>query len=51
MNQKVVKDKWGVKLKFPERSCSECKRNPCFSGIENCKCDFAKYGCKLYSNK
>lgn len=48
---KVVKDKFGVKLKYPERSCKNCKKYPCFSGITNCKSDFAKYGCIYYIEK
>lgn len=46
----VVKDKFGVKLKFPDRSCKKCKRYPCFEGINNCVCDFASYGCNIYSD-
>lgn len=46
---KVEKDKFGVKLKYPERSCKDCKKYPCFEGIKNCVSDFAKYGCTLYS--
>lgn len=46
---KVEKDKFGVKLKYPERSCKNCKKYPCFEGIGNCASDFAKYGCTLYS--
>lgn len=45
---KVVKDEYGVKLKYPERSCSICKCNPCFDGIDKCSSDFAKYGCIYY---
>ena len=48
---KVVKDKFGVKLKYPERSCKNCKKYLCFSGITNCKSDFAKYGCIYYIEK
>ena len=48
---KVIRDKFGIKLKYPNRSCKECKKYPCFSGITNCKSDFAKYGCTLWSNK
>jgi hypothetical protein len=44
------KDKNGVKLKFPDRTCKECKRYPCFIGIENTLSDFAKYGCIFYSD-
>ena len=48
---KIVKDKFGVKLKYPQRSCKNCKKYPCFNGIINCKSDFAKYGCIYYSEK
>lgn len=43
-----LKDKFGVKYKFPTRSCKNCKKYPCFQGIKLCKCDFAKYGCLYY---
>lgn len=43
-------DKYGVKYKHPERSCIECKKYPCFRGIEHLACDFAKYGCIEYAN-
>lgn len=45
---KVVKDKWGIKLKYPTRSCIECGLYPCFENMQRCKCNFAKYGCKLW---
>lgn len=41
----VEKDKYGVKLKYPDRSCKNCKKYPCFPGINNCVSDFASYGC------
>ena len=44
----LEKDKFGVKLKFPNRSCTSCKKYPCFSGIKKCLSDFAKYGCVYY---
>lgn len=34
--------------KYPERSCNKCKNYPCFSGQENMKADYAKYGCKNF---
>ena len=46
---KVARDKFGVKLKYPLKSCLECKKYPCFEGIKNCVCDFAQYGCIYYS--
>lgn len=45
---RLDKDSAGVKYKHLDRTCKECKRFPCFEGIEICKCDFAKYGCRLY---
>lgn len=45
----VIKDEYGVKLKFPERECTNCKKYPCFKGIEKCRSCFAKYGCKRYT--
>lgn len=47
---KIIRDKFGTKLKYPDRSCKECAKYPCFDGITNCKSDFAANGCKLYSN-
>lgn len=44
----ITKDKSGVKLKYPNRTCKKCKLYPCFDGIESCRCDFSSYGCKLY---
>ena len=45
---RIDKDSEGVKYKYLDRSCRQCKRCPCFEGIEICKCDFAKYGCRQY---
>jgi len=47
----MEQDKFGVKLKFPKRSCSMCNKYPCFDGIKKCKSDFAKYGCTYYREK
>lgn len=47
---KVIRDKYGTKLKYPDRSCKECAKYPCFDGIDKCKSDFSKFGCKLWSN-
>lgn len=44
----VVKDRSGVKLKFPNRRCKDCKKYPCFRGIDKCVSDFASYGCVYY---
>lgn len=50
-SQEVEKDKYGVKLKFPNRTCKYCKKYPCFIGIEKCVSNFAAYGCTYYSAK
>ena len=47
---KVKKDEYGVKLKYPNRSCKKCKKYPCFGEINKCSSDFAKYGCILYKS-
>lgn len=44
------KDRDGVKYKYPERTCKDCSRYPCFGGIERSVCDFAKYGCVHYKD-
>ena len=44
----LLEDKDGVKYKYPDRTCKQCRKYPCFTGIENSKCDFAKYGCTKF---
>ena len=44
-NLKIVKDDYGIKLKFPERSCEKCKKFPCFPEIDKTSSNFAAYGC------
>jgi len=46
---KPKKDKYGIKLKFPNRTCKKCRKYPCFDGISKCLSDFAKHGCTYYS--
>ncbi len=48
--QKFDKDAEGVVYKHPERTCKNCKKYPCFRGIEKSVCDFAKYGCRDYED-
>lgn len=48
---KAIRDKFGIKLKYPDRTCKECSKYPCFVGMTKCLSDFAKYGCFLWSNK
>lgn len=43
------KDRWGIEYKFPLRTCKDCKKYPCISGMNRCKCDFARYGCLDYA--
>lgn len=45
---RVSRDKFGIKYQFPNRTCIDCKKYPCFQGIQNCVCNFAAYGCKYY---
>lgn len=45
---RVEKDKYGVKLKHPNRKCIECQRYPCFPEIHICSSNFAAYGCTKY---
>ena len=47
----IEKDKFGVKLKFPNRKCIQCIRYPCFKGITRCSSNFASYGCVYYRSK
>ena len=42
------KDKFGIKLKFPNRNCKQCQRYPCFPEINKCMSNFAAYGCTYY---
>lgn len=44
----MEKDKDGVKLRYPDRECTKCKKYPCFIGFDKCKCNFPAYGCLLY---
>ena len=46
----IDKDKFGVKLKFPNRECKQCQRYPCFTGIDKCYSNFASCGCFLYKS-
>lgn len=47
---KIDKDKFGVKLKFPDRDCKQCQRYPCFPEINKCISNFAAYGCTYYKD-
>lgn len=43
-----MKDKYGVKYKYPKRHCKDCSYYPCFIGMSLCRADFAMYGCTEY---
>lgn len=45
----VHRDKDGIKLKYPERTCSQCKKYPCFDKMDILNFDFAKYGCSDFT--
>lgn len=47
----IDKDKFGVKLKFPNRNCKQCQKYPCFPGFERCNSNFASYGCIYFKSK
>lgn len=51
MKPRVPRDQDGVRIYNPERTCLECKHNPCILGQDKCKADFAKYGCVMYDGK
>lgn len=55
MTKKVAdnfgKDRDGVKYQYPERTCKQCSKYPCFRGQENRISDYAKYGCVDYKDK
>lgn len=46
----IGKDSNGIILKYPARTCKYCKKYPCFTGINICKCDFAQYGCLYFKD-
>lgn len=41
----VIKDEYGVRLKYPNRDCKKCKKYPCFPEISKTSSNFAAYGC------
>jgi hypothetical protein len=45
---KLLKDSSGFRYKYPNRSCSNCLKYPCFLRMDNLHFDFAKYGCSEY---
>lgn len=49
-DKNLFTDSEGIKYKQPNRTCKECEKYPCFEGIENMSCDFAKYGCREWKS-
>lgn len=43
-----LKDKNNIIYKYPERTCLQCKKHPCFKGFDFVNIDFAKYGCENF---
>lgn len=46
----ILRDKDGITFKYPNRRCKDCSNFPCIKNMSKLKCDFAKYGCRLWSN-
>ena len=44
------KDPNGLTYKHPERSCKRCLKYPCIANMDKLYSDFAKYGCKNWSD-
>ena len=40
---KVERDKYGIVLKYPQRTCKKCKLYPCFPEIKKCYSDFIAF--------
>ena len=47
----IIKDEFGIQLKYPDRDCKECRKYPCMQNFSIFKCNFAKYGCKDFEQK
>lgn len=47
----IIKDEFGIQLKYPDRKCTECRKYPCMQGFEVFKCNMAAYGCRDYYKK
>lgn len=44
------KDKDGLTYRHPERSCKKCLNYPCIEHMDKLCSDFAKYGCRNWSD-
>lgn len=47
----IIKDEYGIQIKFPDRKCEDCKWYPCMNNFEIFNTKFAKYGCRDYQIK
>ena len=47
----IIKDEFGIQLKYPDRDCKDCTGYPCMQNFDIFKCNFAKYGCRDFSPK
>lgn len=47
----MVKDEYGIQIKFPNRKCTDCMWYPCMPNFEQFKCHFAIYGCRDYKTR
>lgn len=47
----IIKDDFGIQLKYPDRDCKLCSRYPCMQNFQIFKCNFAKYGCRDFVSK
>ena len=46
----IFKDKDNFHYKFPQRSCLRCLNYPCIPNMDKLKSDFAKLGCRKFSD-
>ena len=47
----ILKDEYGIQLKFPDRKCEDCMWYPCMANFHIFNSPFAVYGCKEYKLK
>ena len=46
----IFKDRDGLTYSHPERSCKRCLNYPCLDNMDTLFSDFAKYGCRYWSD-
>lgn len=47
----MIKDEYGIVIKYPDRECIDCFWYPCMLNFEIFNTEFAKYGCRDYKLK